>query len=150
MPRSKLPLIGAFIAAMLLSACSGSPAGGQVNPDGSINVVVKLNDFTIKSSVTEFKPGVPYHFMVSNEGQVGHEFMILPVSDELTMLGTSGMSMQDLDQMALMMIPIEELSPGASVKADYTFASVPPGKLELVCLTQGHYQAGMHIPITVK
>ena len=137
----------------LLSACSGGPATGQANPDGSVNVDVTLNDFAIKSSVTQFKPGVLYHISVANKGQVGHEFMIFPVSelpDTPGMSGMSGMSMEEYDKIALMTIPLEQLPPGASINADYTFTGIPQGNLELVCLTQGHYEAGMHIPITVK
>jgi hypothetical protein len=56
-----------------------------VNPDGSVNVDVRLKDFSVELSVTEFKAGVPYHFTVTNEGQVAHEFMILPVSGHMGM-----------------------------------------------------------------
>ena len=106
------------IGILLLFACAARQAKGQVNPDGFVNVDVRLKDFSIESSVTEFKPGVPYHFTVTNEGQVVHEFMILPVSEHM---GMSGMPMEEYDKMALMMIPIEQLAVGASVKTDYTF-----------------------------
>ncbi len=33
---------------------------------------------------------------------------------------------------------------------DYTFASVPEGNIEFVCALPGHFEAGMHTPITVK
>jgi hypothetical protein len=75
-----------------------------VNPDGSVNVDIRLKDFSVELSVTEFKAGVPYHFTVTNEGQVAHEFMILPASGHM---GRSGISMEEYDEIPLMIIPIE-------------------------------------------
>ena len=147
MTRIKLFTFITLIGGLLLTACAAPREEGQVNPDGSVNVEVVLKDFSIESSVTEFKPGVKYHFTVTNEGQVAHEFMILPVSEHM---GMSGMSMEEFDEMALMMIPIEQLSVGASAKADYTFSGIPGANIELVCMTPGHFEAGMHIPITIK
>ncbi len=143
-------LVIAALGTLLLSACGAAQKAGSVNPDGSVNVTITLNDFTIESSVTQFKTGVPYHFTITNEGQVGHEFMILPASGQTGMSGMAGMPMEDLDKLALMMVPIEQLPAGATVKADYIFTGVPNGKIEMACYTKGHYEAGMHIPITVQ
>ncbi|MBI3739211.1 MAG: hypothetical protein HY258_09220 [Chloroflexi bacterium] len=140
----------ALIGAFLLSAC-GTQTGTQANPDGSVNVNVTLTDFKVQSSVTEFKPGVMYHFVVKNEGQVAHEFMIMPITmDNMGMTNLSSMSMEEKDSMALMMIPQEQLAPGATTKADYTFTSMPQGNIEIVCTLPGHYEAGMHMPVTFK
>jgi uncharacterized cupredoxin-like copper-binding protein len=147
MSRIKLFTGVALIGAFLLTACAARQTGGQVNPVGSVNVNVRLKDLSIESSVREFKPGVQYHFTVTNQGEVAHEFMILPISEHM---GMSGMSMEEYDEMALMMIPIEQLPVGATAKADYTFSGIPDGKIELVCMTPGHFEAGMHIPITIK
>ena len=148
MSRIRLLTFITLLGVFLLSACGSKQAGGQTNPDGSVNVKVTLTDFIIESSVTEFKPDVLYHFNVTNEGQVPHEFMILPISEHMGMSGMS--SMEEWDKMALMMIPIEQLPVGATATADYTFASVPAGNIELVCMTPGHFEAGMHTSITVK
>jgi uncharacterized cupredoxin-like copper-binding protein len=147
MSRINLFMVVALLGVFLLSAC-GANAAGQANPDDSVNVDVKLNDFTIQSSVKEFKTGVVYHFTVTNEGKVPHEFMILPVSEHMGMSGMT--SMEEWDKIALMMIPIEQLSVGATAKADYTFTSVPEGNIEFVCMTPGHFEAGMRMPITIK
>jgi len=147
MSRIKFIMFAALIVALLLSAC-GAQQGDQANPDGSINVKVTLEDFSIESSVTEFRPGILYHFIVTNAGQVPHEFMIMPVSEHM---GMSGMStMEEWDKLALMMIPIEQLPVGATAQADYTFAGIPEGNIEMVCMTPGHFEAGMHKPITFK
>ena len=148
MSRIKLFAFIASLGVFLLSACGSKQAGGQANPDGSVNIKVTLKDFSIESSVTEFKPGVQYHFTVTNEGKVSHEFMIMPISEHMGMSGMS--SMEEWDKMALMMIPVEQLPVGATATADYTFTSVPEGNIELVCMTSGHFEAGMRMPITIK
>jgi len=147
MSRMKLFIVVVLLGILLLTACAARQTEGQVNPDGSVNVNVRLKDFSIESSVTDFKPGVQYHFTVTNQGQVAHEFMILPISERM---GMPGMSREEYDEMALMMIPIEQLPVGATAKSDYTFSNIPEENLELVCMTPGHFEGGMHIPITIK
>lgn len=144
MSRTKLSLLVIVIASLLLTACGGK----QANTNGPVDVKVALGEFTIKSSVTEFKPGVQYHFIVTNEGLVPHEFMIMPIA--MDGMGMSGMSMEEKDALALMMISEEELPAGATVEMDYTFTSVPEGNIEFVCALPGHFEAGMHTPITIK
>ena len=147
MPRKLLVAALALLGLSLLAACGSAETTGQTNPDGSVDVNVNLTEFAIESSVTKFEPGVPYHFKVTNSGKIPHEFMILPVSEHM---GMPGMDMGDFDEMALMMIPIGQLPAGATAVADYTFASVPEGAIELVCMTPGHFEAGMRLPIAVK
>lgn len=69
-------------AVLLLTAC-----GGQSASDSG-EVKITLTDFGIESSVTEFKAGVPYRFVVTNEGLVEHEFMLMPPFRS-ALLGTS-------------------------------------------------------------
>ncbi len=144
MSHTKQFVLLVVTAALLLAACGGN----QANTNGPVDVKVTLGEFTIKSSVTEFEPGVQYHFIVTNEGAVPHEFMIMPV--EMDGMGMAGMSMEEKDALAFMMIEEDELPPGATVEADYTFTGVPEGNIEFVCALPGHFEAGMHSPITVK
>ncbi len=144
MSRIKLFMLVSMIMIFLLSACG-------TKPNGPVIVRVTLKDFAVESSVTEFKTGVPYHFIVTNEGQVVHEFMIMPITmDSMGMPGMSGMSMEQRDAMAFMMIPQEELSAGATAERDYTFTTIPQGNIEMVCTLAGHFEAGMHAPVTIK
>lgn len=122
----------------LLTAC-----GGQKQNE----VKVTLTEYAIQSSVTDFQVGVPYHFVVTNAGQVNHEFMIMPPLMEDQM----GMNMEEMDKMALAMIEADELTPGKTQTLDYTFTEpAPSGSLEFACHTPGHYEQGMKLPITVK
>ena len=126
---------------MLLSAC-----GPSTNPDGSVNVDVTLTDFAIDSSLVSFEVGVPYHFIITNEGEDEHELMIM----EPMMPGTE-MSMEEMDEMAFAVVEEDDLPPGATYTLDYTFTEpAPAGSLEFSCHIQGHYEAGMLLPINVK
>ena len=134
--------VGAILimAGLLLSACGGA---------GKQEVKVTLTEFGIESSLTDFKVGVPYQFVVTNTGSVNHEFMIghQLAADHMS----KGMSMEELDKMALAMIAESKLTPGASVTIDYTFQEpAAAGNLEFACHTPGHYEAGMQLPVTVK
>ncbi len=132
-----------FVAGLVLAAC-----GGQ-SPKKSVEVQVTLTEFGIKSSVTEFEAGMPYHFTVTNAGIVAHEFMVMPplTSDQMGM----HMEMTDLDKMALAMVDAAKLQAGSQTSFDLTFTEpVRAGGLEFACHTPGHYEANMKLPIAVK
>ena len=95
-------------------------------------------------AVTTFSVGVPYHFVVTNKGAVAHEFVIMPLEQ-----GTQGSEAQ-LPSTALAGIAGKDLPTGATKTLDYTFTQAPAGGLEFACHLPGHYEAGMHTPITVK
>ena len=126
---------------LLLTAC-----GPSKNPDGSVNVEVTLTDFGIESTLDAFEVGVPYHFIITNEGAINHELMIME-----PMMPGMEMSMEEMDAMALAHVEEDELPPGATQTLDYTFTEpAPAGSLEFDCHIEGHYEAGMVLPITVK
>jgi len=124
------------LALPLLTACN-SPSV----------VKVTLTDLGIESSLATFKTGVRYHFVVTNAGTVSHEIMLMePMQDKGT-----GMDMEELDQFALAVIEEDVLVPGITETFDYIFTELAPkGQLEFACHVQGHYEAGMHLPITVE
>ncbi|MGE5141271.1 MAG: hypothetical protein ACM3JD_17520 [Rudaea sp.] len=137
------PMIALMLAAVVvLAACSG---GGGDGSNAPVQVQVNLTEMKIDSSVTAFKVGVPYHFVVKNAGTVNHEFMIMPP------VAPGKMSMEEMDKMGLVGIDGEELPPGATKTADYTFTKAyPAGQLEMACHLTGHYEGGMHLPVTVQ
>jgi uncharacterized cupredoxin-like copper-binding protein len=94
--------------------------------------------------MTTFKVGVPYHFVVTNKGDVAHEFMVMQPVEAGTM------TMEEMDKMANAHIEEDDLQPGDNASVDYTFTDpVPEGGLEFACHLAGHYENGMHLPITV-
>lgn len=138
-------ILRGMIAGIVLSI--GLTACGPKAPE---KVEVKLTEFKIEASRTEFTAGQPYEFVVTNAGALDHEFMIMPpVKSDGAQMG--GMNMQDYDKMALAMIPIDKLPVGATQTITITFDKpYAAGALELACHTPGHYEQNMHTPITVK
>lgn len=136
----KKVLVVLVAAGLLLTACGGQRA---------TEVKITATEFAFESSVTEFQVGVPYHFVVTNAGNVNHEFMIMPPLTEEQM--GMGMDMEQMDKMALAMIEEAELTPGKTITLDYAFTEpAPAGTLEFACHIPNHYEQGSKLPITVK
>ncbi len=133
-------LVGILAAvAVLLAACGARSDSGQVT--------VTLTEFGMASSQASFEVGVPYHFVVTNQGAINHEIMLMAP----TMADQMGMTMEGMDKMALAKIAADDLPPGATRTFDYTFTEpAATGALEFSCHLSGHYEAGMKLPITVK
>ncbi len=133
---------------LLLVACGSSttPSGsqpGQTTPSGSQAVQVILSDNTINSSLTTFTAGMPYHFVVTNTGQVAHQFVMIPMG-----MGMEHMSVDEMHHAALYMY--DSVAPGETRMFDYTFAPSSAGQsFQFACGTQGHYEAGMQLPFMV-
>ena len=119
-------------AAFALSACGGAPAQVAQKP---VDVQITLTEFKIESSVTDFTVGTPYHFVIVNKGTLAHDWMIMPSGE------------QD-EAKALVKVEDTDLQPSKTVTRDFTFTQA--GDLEFACHVKGHYEAGMHTPITVK
>lgn len=125
------------------SSTATTPGNATTQQPNTVNVTV--SDFTVVASQATFKTGVAYHFVVHNAStSVSHELMaIKPMSGD-------GMSMEDMDKMALFMVSSTQLAPGAIKAFDYTFTQVySAGQLELACHVGSHYALGMHTPVTV-
>jgi uncharacterized cupredoxin-like copper-binding protein len=136
--RISISIILGILFTVGLAACGPQP------PE---KVEVKLTEFGIESSRTDFKVGQTYEITVTNAGTVGHEFMIMPPLDN----GGMHMDMGAIDQQALAMIPIDQLPAGATQTVTVTFKQpVSPGNLEFACHTPGHYEQNMRMPITVQ
>jgi len=153
----RIVLLFVIVSTMILAtACGGSaPAATQPPPaqpavteapisSGSGTVVtITLADNTIESSLTEFKTGVPYTFVITNTGRRAHNFNI---STPISIVG----SLDEALSTALLAVTKNQLPAGANVTVDYTFPdSAADAQLEFSCLIQMHYQDGMKLPITV-
>lgn len=161
------------LGAMLLSACAASTAPPEPTPTPEpVEVTVTLTEFQIEASQTTFEAGRTYRFVVTNGGALNHEFMIMPPVEDATIIATEesdgmemgdegddegesmgmdgGMSMEEMDAMALAMIEESELPPGSTQTVEVTFDEDSAGdNLEFACHVAGHYPAGMKAPITV-
>ena len=125
--------MGLLVAGILaVVACD---RGEGTSPTGAQEVKVTLTDFKFAASTTAFSPGVTYKLVVTSDGRVPHELMIMPQGEKH-------------HHMALLDIEQDELGPGASASREFKFAQ--PGSFEFACHLPGHYEAGMVLPITVK
>jgi uncharacterized cupredoxin-like copper-binding protein len=153
-----------FVLALLLVACAGATAtvsqSGNATPTypsdpvqnptpieqtavaGAVEVHVTLVEYKIVATVTTFRVGVPYHFVVSNRGTMVHEFMV-------TLDHPDGTSYPSSEQDAHAIIHIEVVNPGTTINLNYTFAPSSGGRYEMACQMRGHYAAGMHLPLIV-
>jgi uncharacterized cupredoxin-like copper-binding protein len=128
-----------------LAACGATTtaSSGSTTPtaSGLTTVPVTLAEFKIESSLTTFKVGVPYHFVVTNNGTTTHEFMAGPVSVE---------NASEDERDAAKLFEVSELEAGHTGTADYTFTKpYPAGELEFSCHVGGHFEEGMKLPFTV-
>ena len=144
-------VVGFFLAMfmLVLAACGSSTTTsgsqqGQTTPSGSQTVQVTLSDNKVDSSLTTFTVGMPYHFVVTNMGQVAHQFVMIPMG-----MGMEHMSVDEMHHAALHMY--DSVAPGETRTFDYTFATSNAGQsFEFACGTQGHYEAGMQLPFMVN
>jgi uncharacterized cupredoxin-like copper-binding protein len=115
---------------------SGTPSSGS----GAQTVTILEGDMSIKSDMTSFKVGTPYHFVVKNEGKVVHEFTIAKKVPGGNQDARDAASVKDVDNIA----------PGQTSRFDFTFQDPAPAVgMELECSYPGHYEMGMHLDITV-
>lgn len=115
-----------------------TPASGN-----AVQVDITLADNTIESSLTTFRAGVPYTFVIKNAGRHAHNFNI---SQPVAEAGSLDAALQG----ALLAIPQSQLSAGATVSTDFVFPGSAVGTdLEFSCLIRRHYDDGMWLTIAV-
>lgn len=148
-----VPLTVMATAMLVLAACgsrtatqsdsSTAPAAPAAPAANGTQVKITLADNTITASQTTFQAGVPYTFVITNQGNHTHNFNIsTPVS-------TAG-SINAAQASALVSVPEEKLRPGSIVSVQYTFPVSSVGtQLEFSCLIQRHYEDGMRLAINV-
>lgn len=103
----------------------------------SVRVDVTLMEYKIIPSITVFHPNVPYYFVVTNKGTVLHEFTVEPITNDIYY------------QYNHMLIDLDTVPPGDTQMVNYTFKTSQLGTFEIACHMRGHYQAGMHLNITI-
>ncbi|TMC20234.1 MAG: hypothetical protein E6J34_13160 [Chloroflexi bacterium] len=139
-----------LLGSLVLVACGGTENPATTNPTTSSTqssgssaqtVNVLLGEMYVKSDVTSFKVGTPYHFVVKNEGKVVHEFTIAKKVIEGNEKARDAASLKDVDNIAS----------GQTTSFDYAFKEpAPAAGMEFECSYPGHYEMGMHTDITVK
>ncbi len=143
--RSIFLLCVVLTSAFFIAAC-GPGASSNSGAPSPTTVTVTMTEFKIEPSMTNFKVGVPYRFVVSNKGTVNHDFSISPP----VMAGMTGMSADGSHESALAVIDAQDMPPGATKTIDVTFSKpYSSSDIEIACHTPGHYDSGMKVPVTV-
>jgi len=134
-----------LVIIMLLGLAACSSGNSNLDTNKPITVNITASDYSFESSLTTFKVGQPYHFVVTNKGQIAHEIMIVQP------IAPGEMDMEEMDELALAHIEEDDLQSGDTATMDYTFTEAAPnGTLEFSCYLPGHYEAGMKLPIIVN
>lgn len=124
------------------SSDSSAPTTAPAAAD-TTQVDVTLADNTINSSLTTFKVGVPYTFVIKNNGRHEHDFNIAP---PVSVTGSLDASLSA----ALLVVTKDQLPIGGGTTVEYTFPDNAAGMtLEFSCLIRRHYEDGMRLAITV-
>jgi uncharacterized cupredoxin-like copper-binding protein len=125
-------------------AAAPEPTAAPTSGQTGTRVEVTLADNTINSNVTSFKTGVPYTFVIMNNGRHEHNFNIAPP------VAVAGGYAEALAQ-ALLAVDETQIPPGSSITVEFTFPDGAAGSdLEFSCLIRRHYEDGMWQKITVS
>lgn len=123
----------------------GTPAIGDA--DRTINVTMretKDGAMVFEPAQLDFTAGETIRIVVTNAGELDHEFVMDSPDKNIEhkALMEKFPEMEHDDPNAV------RLEPGATGEILWTFAN--KGTFEFACLIPGHYDAGMHGPITVN
>lgn len=124
-------LVFVALLAFLLSACAT-----KARATDPVEVQVKASEFKFDSPQTEYLTGVPYRFVLVNEGFLAHEWVVSPK-------GASGHGHRD----AVAEIRDDTFVPGATAVKEVSFSR--KGEFEFACHLPGHYEAGMVFTVRV-
>jgi uncharacterized cupredoxin-like copper-binding protein len=139
-PKFILPFV---LVIAFLTACA---APAPTEPPAPERVEITLTEFAIESSLTEFKAGQPYEFVITNDGAIAHELRIIP-----PVHGEEDVHSGESHHSSLFVVTEDDLPAGESVTVSYTFDADQSGRdLEFACHIEGHYEAEMRLPITVE
>jgi uncharacterized cupredoxin-like copper-binding protein len=131
-----------IVAVALAGACAGPGASPSAPPP--TRLAVTLTDaMRIEPDPIVVPHGVPVTFVVTNTGQIDHEFML---GDEAAQADHE-QEMLEPGAMAHDHSYVITVKPGQTKELVYTFESA--GQLLAGCHIPGHYPAGMKANVTV-
>ncbi|HZA20589.1 MAG TPA: plastocyanin/azurin family copper-binding protein [Actinomycetota bacterium] len=133
-------------ATVLFAACGGEEPGTQANPR-TIEIEA-LDEFAFDPDEVTVQSGETIRFVVTNPGEVVHEFVLGPehvqmAHEEASEMGEEHGEMQMEDQLAAF-----DIEPGQTEEATVTFDNA--GEMLYGCHEAGHYDAGMVGTVTVE
>jgi uncharacterized cupredoxin-like copper-binding protein len=128
--RNMCALLALFLLALPSCSRDGGSEAGDVR-----EVTVTMGEFYFQTTDSIFEAGVPYRFVLRNEGQMPHEWAVVPRGDA--------------DESRLLFeVEEDDLPPGATVTREFTFHEA--GEYDFACYMPGHYEGGMILPVRVR
>src|SRR5512135_3083821 len=73
-------LLGLLVLAITGCGAKAAAASQSSMSSGPTTVTITLTEFKITASLSTFKVGTPYHFVVTNAGTTTHELMVMPTA----------------------------------------------------------------------
>lgn len=124
-----------------LAACGTSSAG----PGAAHIVKVTERDFTIRAT-HEVQAG-PVRFLVTNQGPVSHELIVVRTADGTLPLRKDGFTVDERALASHTVGALEPAGPGSRRELDVRLRA---GRYVLFCNMAGHYMSGMSSPLLVR
>ena len=136
MPTKTALIAGGFVLALVVAACGDDGAPGTIDEPRTIEITA-LDELAYDPASIEVEPGETVRFVITNEGEVEHEFVVgdmemQQMAEERAMEGMHGHA----EAMAS-----AALDPGETAETILTFDE--PGELLYACHVTGHYEGGM-------
>jgi len=119
--KSRVMFIVVLVLGALLLVLAGCSTIASTPGELAQAVHVTLSDQQISADRSTFTPGQLYHFVVTNTGQVAHQFMMTPRGWDY-----DHMSMGERHHVALYMY--DQVAPGQTKTFDYTFPASAVGQ----------------------
>lgn len=152
----KLTILSAAILSLATPALAdvghdGKIAVGMPGDAGHIDRIVEVSMLETDDGEMLFEPrqlafaaGETVRLVISNNGEQEHEFVLDTAADNQKHKETMERfpEMEHADENAI------RLDPGASGEILWKFEN--EGEFEFACLIPGHYEAGMHGPLSVE
>jgi uncharacterized cupredoxin-like copper-binding protein len=116
-PLTTIALIVLFASVSVAARLPAAQTTARASPSVQ-TITVTLTDTAIIASQRMARPGIRYHFIVTNRGTVPHEFWLMPANMAQMM---NQMPMSQWESKILYSTP--DIWPGNMDAFDYTFAS---------------------------
>ncbi len=123
-------------------------AGVEADATQTIQVVTKDSMRYVFSPEPDIKSGDIVTFIITNEGQVSHEFSIGDKSEQ----DTHRKMMQNMPDMVHEDGNTITVKPGETKKLTWNFSGIPKGSHDVIvaCNIPGHFEAGMFHKMTIS
>jgi len=146
-PAIALLLFAVACSSSRSTGSSGSASGGSTAAGGSGDVNATDADFSITLGTSTASAGA-VAFAIHNDGPSAHEFVVLQTNLDPTLLPTTSDGTVDVKGNGIKLIGAKnDVAPGTDTTLDTNLAA---GSYVVICNLPGHYQQGMHAPLTVS